>query len=421
MRLIPVVHRGRDDERGSAMIIVITVIAMATLLSVAVVSRTSNGLDSARQNQDYAGALANADAGVSDALFRVDQFGTGSPSSFCVGAGCTVAAVPGAPGVEYRVDVDPLDGNTVTVKSRGLANGVPHAVRAELVRQRELPFAIFANSAAAFRGNVDGPSCTQAAMPCQGVYYVDDQEPPNVLTTRDAAVGTTGTLRCTGTGSPADEFATYPGGTNNGCPNHTVLSGEYDPQDPITGPCPPPVASPPTPCRDAATYTTLTAEQCANQSGAIPPGRYFCATDLVFKMSGTIPVTLGPGTSNGGKVEYFVIPATGTADVVLDSAFVNVGGDPTKLRINLAGAGELEGGNGGHAGTITGIVYAPSATSTNNGCKINVRGALVINDYTCNGAPHLQVQYDARIATLQQSNWTLRNFEEIPSGDVDIP
>lgn len=415
MRLIPVVGRGREDERGAAMIIVITVIAMATLLSVAVVSRTSNGLDSSRQNQDYAGALANADAGVSDALFRVDQFGTGVPTRFCVGPGCTVAAVPGAPGVQYRVDV--IDDNTVRVRSRGLVNGVPHAVQAEFVRQLELPFAIFANSAAAFRGNVDGPSCTQAAMPCEGVYYVDDQQPPNVVPSRLASVGTTGTLRCTGTGSPAGQFATYPGGANNGCPNHTVLGGEYDPQDPIAGPCPPPPASPPTPCRDATAYTTLTATACANQTGPIAPGRYFCASKLVFKGSATI----GAGTGNGGKAEYFVIPATGTTDVVLDDALVNVGGDPTRFRVNLAGAGRLDGGSGGNAGAINAILYAPSATSTNNGCKIKIRGALVINDYTCNGAPHLQVQYDTRISTLQQSNWTLRNFKEIPSGDVVIP
>lgn len=427
MRLIPVAGIRRDgvrhdSERGSAMIIVITVIAMATLLSVAVVSRTSNGLASSRQNQDYAGALAKADAGVSDALFRVDQFGTGPPSSFCVGAGCTVAAVPGAPGVEYRVDV--IDNNTVKVQSRGLSNGVAHAVQAEFTRQLELPFAIFANSAASFRGTVDGPSCTQAAMPCEGVYYVDDQQPPNVVKSRNASVGTSGNLSCTGNGSPADEFATYPGGTNNGCPNHVVLSGEYKPKDPITGPCPPPASSPPTPCRDAGAYTTLTSVQCANQTGAIAPGRYFCASSLVFKMSGAsgqTPVTVGAGTVNGGKVEYFVIPSTGTADVVVDSAYVNVAADPTKLRINLAGAGRLDAGSGSHAGTINAILYAPSATSTNNGCKIDIRGALVINDYTCNGAPHLQVQYDTRIAALQQSNWTLRNFKEIPSRAVSIP
>jgi len=410
------------DERGSAMIIAITVIAMASLLSVAVVSRTSNGLTSSRQNQDYAGALANADAGVSDALFRVDQFGTGLPSDFCVGAGCDVTAVPGAPGVEYRVEV--LDNNTVRVQSKGLDNGVPHAVEAEFVRQLEFPFAIFAKSAAAFRGNVDGPSCTQAAMPCQGVYYVDGAEPPQVISSMNATVGTTGTLRCTGNGSPADEFATFPGGTNNGCPNHVVLSGAYDPQDPIAGPCPPPRATPPTPCRDIAGYTALTAAACANQTGVIPPGRYFCATDLVFKMSGqgnATPVSIGTGSANGGKVEYFVLPASGTADIVLDSASVNVGGDPTKLRINLAGAGDLDGGNGSNAGEINAIVYAPSATSTNNGCKIDLRGSLVINDYTCNGAPHLQVQYDTRISALQQSNWTLRNFKEIPSGNVIIP
>lgn len=398
-----------QDERGSAMIIAITVIAMCVLLSVAVVSRTSNGLTSSRQNQDYAGALANADAGVSDALFRVDQMGTGMPSAFCVGAGCTVAAVPGAGGVEYRVDV--LDSNTVRVRSRGLDNGVPHAVEAEFFRQREFPFAIFTKTAMSFNGAADGPSCTQAAMPCTGVYYVDASNPPNVLPSQDADVGTNGTVSCNGSGSPASNHATYPGGTNSGCPNAVVLSGTYNPLDPISS-CPAPVNTPPTPCLPSS-HTVLTAAACANQGGVIAPGVYLCQSNLTF----TSNLTISPA----GKVEYFVMPTSGTADVKLDGVSVNLIGNPTNLRINLAGAGNIDGGNDSNAGDLTGILYAPSATSTNNGCKIDIRGSLVVNDYTCNGSPHLQVQYDVQVSALLQSNWTLRNFQEIPSGQVVIP
>lgn len=416
MRLIPrkaAPEQHRAGESGSAMIIAITVITMCTILSVAVVARTSNGLSSATQNQSYAGALANADAGVSDALFRIDQQGSGVPSGFCVGSGCTVAAVPGAPGVEYRVDV--IDNSTVRVRSRGVEDDVPRAVEVELVRSLEFPFAIFAKSSAAFRGNVDASGCTQAAMPCAGVYYVDASEPPNHVPAQSAAVGTTGTVRCTGNGSAADEFVTFPGGTNNGCPNHTQITGEYDPQDPVAGPCPPPDATPPTPCLGAAgTYTALSASQCANQSGTLVSGRYLCTSDLVFTGDTSLPV--------GGSVEFFVLPPSGgTADVKIDRVSVNLMGDPIKLRINLAGAGKLDGGSGSNAGKINAIVYAPSATSTNNGCKIDIRGALVVNEYNCNGATHLQVQYDTRISTLQQANWEIRNFREIPSREVVIP
>ena len=46
--------------------------------------------------------LAQADAGLSDALFRVDQLGVTPAASFCVGnnPACTVSSVPGAPGVQ---------------------------------------------------------------------------------------------------------------------------------------------------------------------------------------------------------------------------------------------------------------------------------------------------------------------------------
>ena len=416
MRLM---QRRTHDEHGSAVIIAIMLITITVMLSVAVVARTSSGLSSARDNQDYAGALTQADAGVSDALFRIDQLGaTASPTDFCLGSSsCVVTDVAGAPGVKYRVDV--LNANTVRIQSKGIDNGVPHAVQVEFVRQQEFPFGIFGKSAVSFKGNVDGPSCTQAMMtptPCSGVYRVSG-EPPQVLAA-GADVGTNGSVTCTGTGSPASHHATFPGGTNQGCPNFVLLSGSYSPLDPI-GSCPAPANTPPTPCVPSSPVpTTLTSSQCANMSGVINPGVYLCASHLTFR--GTVTVAAGSG--NGGKVEIFVLPTAGTtANVTLDGASLNKLGDPTKFRINLAGAGLIEGGNGSHAGDLTGILYAPSATATNNGCKIDIRGALVVNDYTCNGATHLQVQYDLRVSALQQANWTLRNFKEIPSGTVLIP
>src|SRR5436190_4640529 len=96
------------DERGN-MIVVMAVIMILMFLSIAVVARTVSGLHSTRQGQDFSSALANADAGVSDALFRIDQLGTAAATTFCVGnnAACTRSSVPSAPGVTYtarRVD-----------------------------------------------------------------------------------------------------------------------------------------------------------------------------------------------------------------------------------------------------------------------------------------------------------------------------
>src|SRR6185312_15076823 len=102
-------------ERGN-MVVAVGVIMVLAMLSAAVVARTLSGQKSTRQGQDFSGALANADAGVSDALFRLDQLGSVPAATFCVGSSssCTVHAVPGAPGVTYVATRDPSDplGNT---------------------------------------------------------------------------------------------------------------------------------------------------------------------------------------------------------------------------------------------------------------------------------------------------------------------
>ena len=135
------------------MIVVMAVIMILMALSVAVVARTIAGLHSTRQGQDFSAALGTADAGVSDALFRVDQLGNAAATSFCVGndPACTVASVPGAPGVQYTARR--VDDNTYTVLSKGLVNGQQHAVQATVSRSYLYPFAIFAKTSISFNGN----------------------------------------------------------------------------------------------------------------------------------------------------------------------------------------------------------------------------------------------------------------------------
>lgn len=417
MRLI---RRRRHEEQGSAVIIAIVLITMSVVLSVAVVARTSNGISSARNNQDYAGALTQADAGVSDALFRLDQLGgSASTAAFCVGApSCTVADVPGAPGAQYKVTPAPGDPNTVTVTSKGVDNGVPHAVEAQVVRQQEFPFALFAKTALSFQGNVDGPSCTQAAMPCQGIYQVTGD--PAQVSPAGASVATNGSVTCTGNGSPATKQSRFPGGTNNKCPNSDVLTGSYNPLDPVSS-CPVLPNVPPTPCLPAAgSYTALDAATCDNMPAIIPAGVYLCTSHLSFRQDLALVA--------GGKVQIFVLPPSGgTADVTLSRptggapVLVNKAGDPTMFRINMAGSGKIEARSGSTGGDFTGIIYAPSSAVSSNICRINIRGAIVVNTYNCAGAPHLQLQYDRRVALLLQANWSVRNFREIPSASVVIP
>ena len=128
------------------MAVAMTVIMVLGLLSIGVIARTTAGLKGTRQGQDFSGALAVADAGLNDALFRMDQLGKNAATTFCVGDSpvCTVASVPGAPGAEYVAEA--IDANTYTVSSKGVINGQPHAVQATVSRSYVFPFVIFAKT-----------------------------------------------------------------------------------------------------------------------------------------------------------------------------------------------------------------------------------------------------------------------------------
>jgi Tfp pilus assembly protein PilX len=405
--------RPRRDERGN-MIVVMGVIMVLLFLSIGVVARTTSGLHSTRQGQDFSSALANADSGLSDALFRVDQLGNAPAASFCVGANaaCTVTSVPGAAGVQYTARR--VDDNTYTVLSKGLVNGQPHAIQATVTRSLLYPFAIFAKTGITFNGNSGNYSSNDGTGP---VETVDATGNPVLIPAADVA--STGQITCHGSDSPAHRQAYFDGGGTN-CDNGYLLSGTYNPLDP-TPTCPAPVNIPTTPCLPASHNA------CPATNGVMPssltPGVYYCTqTDLP---GGTLsfPSTfaVGPGLGNNGEIDLFIIPTDSTSITFsIADAVVNLNGDPTKLRVYLKG-GKVDPGGGAHSGDFTGVLWAPTAQEVNPSCKANWRGALVVNVFTCNGGPHLQVHYDSRIQSITQSTWTVTNYTEIPSSNVTLP
>ena len=410
--MTPVRCRTRD-ERGN-MIVAIGVIMVLAILSAAVIARTAAGVKSTRQGQDFAGALANADAGVSDALFRMDQLGSAAAATFCVGnnAACTLSAVPGAPGVQYTARR--VDNNTYLVLSKGLVNGQPHAVQATVKRWFTYPFAIFAKTTLTFNGNSGNYD------PTSGIGPVETVDPNgNVVLYPAADVASNGQVSCMGSLSPAHQQDYYKGGGSN-CSNAYLLAGSYNPLNPITGPCPPPPNNPPTPCLPTPH------NPCPAVGGMLPatllPGTYYCSqTDLAPGNKLQFP----PVFTVGGAVDpvrIYIIPTDGTnITVSIADAVINLNGDPTRLRVYLAG-GTIDPGNGmTHSGDFTGILYAPTAAEANPSCNANWRGGLVLNTFTCDGGPHLSVHYDTRMLNLVNIQWTVSNYTEIPSNQVTLP
>jgi hypothetical protein len=276
-----------------------------------------------------------------------------------------------------------------------------------VARSPRYPFAIFGNGDVTFNGN--GSGTIRATLP-------DGSVDPN----RKAAAGSNNTVTCNGGGQEGDVQVSYKNSWN-GCPTPVAGVGTYLPKDPVVAAsCPSPnTNAPPVPCVPA----TLPSPNCpiGNVFGLLGTvsGTYYCTGSVSF--SSLLPITVI------GSFQLFVIPASGTANVdftntTINTAVVNgIVGDPRNFVVHVAGAGTIDMGNGAHNATINGIVDAPSANITSNGCKMALTGALVIGTYTCNGGPNLIVNYDSRLQTVTSIDWSVRNYTEIPSGQFSLP
>ena len=95
-------HRHRVDEGGTLMA-VLAVLFVVMLLGVALITRIQGDFHNVNLQTNLEQARANAQSGVADALFQIDQR-DGNPGSFCSDpavATCTVSSPPGAPGTIY--------------------------------------------------------------------------------------------------------------------------------------------------------------------------------------------------------------------------------------------------------------------------------------------------------------------------------
>lgn len=390
----------RERERGS-IIVALCVIMVLTLFSVAVLARSLSALAAVRQNQDFSASLAQADAGLSDALFRIDQFGDRDIDSFCVGknAKCFPTALPAAPTVSY--DAVKADDNTFTVTALGDVNNRPHAIKATVIRSVLYPFAIFGNGDVTFNGN--GSGTIQATLP-------NGNRDPDRL----AAVGSNATVTCNSGASEGDRQVSYKNSWK-GCPVQVAGVGTYVPKDPVVAAsCPSPNTNvPPVPCLPPSGVLPCPSGGVFGATGSIGAGTYYCTAAVTFASAAPIAMN--------GPVRIFVIPPSGAADVQLADSTINPGGDPRNFALYVAGAGTINLGNGAHYATVTGTIWAPSANITSNGCQMVLTGALVIGIYTCNGGPNLTVNYDSRLQTLVSPGWTVVNYTEIPSSLFSLP
>lgn len=371
---------GAADERGS-IAVAMTVMLVLTGLSVAVLARTLGALTNVRHHQDYTAALAAADAGLADALFRIDQQGDNTST-----IGSTSAPVTGKVGAagavsegSYKYVATRIDKLTFEILSKGTVNGRPHALKATVKRRLKYPHALFARNGISFRGAAES---SISAYPGPG----------------DAFVGSNGGI-VVASGKTAGTGQIYytPSGSCSGCANPIPAEGPYLTPDPV-------VPSNPSPGGCPGALGNIDASAGPVQ---IPAGTYVCDQDVSFK-NGTITV--------GGPVQIYMTKS-GT-NIRLKSVKVNDGGNSQNLQIFKIGAGEIIEDATPNEIFFTGIIYAPGTDWKANKGTTTLTGALVLNFLESTSAKKLVIRYDQGLQTMVENDWKLKHYTEVPFASV---
>lgn len=368
--------RPRTDERGS-LVITISVLVVLALLSASLLVRNFGVTRQLTRGQNFSASLASADGGLSDALFKLDQsVPTATPA--CVPEPCTsTGTVTLGNGSTASYRGTRIDVERYGFEVKGSISGVPHAVTAEVVRKLRYPYALFAKTSITLNGNTTGKIISDPLG--------------------QARIGSNGIININGSGG--GDFQDYytPDGQCINCPNGVNKDGPYIVSDPIVPAgllqaCPPPATSGPNAGKHVFTSTI---------AGGSP---YACTNDVV--MRGPISVT--------GQVQIFV-PAN--RSLKLDGS-INEGPSTSSanLILNKAGTGVLDFVGGSQ---ITAVVNAPSSNLTVPP-NVRLKGSLVIDNLTINGAATFQLVWDQKLQIIVEKPWAVRYWKEVPSGSVSV-
>ena len=353
------------DERGS-MVIAMTVLMVMTLLATAVLARTLSSMKNVRRMQDFSAALASADGGMAEALFKLDQVQTASFDNL---------SSPGTLGAgTYTYKATKLDELTWTIKAKGVVKGVPHAIQATVVREVTYPYAIFTKQKYDVNGNNSS-----------NIYSYNSVT--GAQNTGNALVGSNHAVELNGGGTAGDAQHYFtPDGSCTGCANGIQKKGPRVVADPVA-----PTSFQACPAGGVFTGTI-------NGSGGLT---YLCNTNVTF--SGTVNVSNGP-------VIVYVGPGY---TVTMDDATINRASNARAkdFRLLKAGTGDISADKL----QMTGIIYAPSADIRANGGHFTVDGSVTVNAMRINGGPNFHVAYDDNLSTVVTQDWKVQDWTEIPS------
>jgi hypothetical protein len=428
----------RPNEQGSivvALLVIFVIVALSSVLASRVIGNQSIVVN----RQNTAAGVAGADAGITDALFRIDQgsaaIGTTIPPvgnfSFCVGLpGCIAPSVPGAPGVKYKAFAntsDPSKASQWTVQAVGTINGAPGAIQETLIRGSQYPYVLFGNSGLDFNGKSGGGFGYYAPGP-QGPALTNCSDtptnPPCVKIASNGLIDCNGTVHSANADLPLSVLALYysgGGGVSGACGTTQSVSTLFNV----------PVKTPP-----AGTWTCPNNGQLGSNIPGAPTEIGATGQTTIYVCNDTA-VTIDGHLQVDGPVQFYIQLDSSTNQSFVNSktptlsitkgSTVNVTPpvpptalpDATWLQIFSNSSGTI-GDNSNQPFYYGGTIYAPKASLTGDGCQSVYYGSLVLDSFRCNGGPNLTINYDTDLNYLY-GPWSTSGYVQIPPGSVTIP
>ena len=401
------------------MAVVIAVVLVVSLLASAMAFRSVGSAFIAGGRQSGASAVSQADAGLADALYRIDQGsgGTGGSTSFCVKAGnenCLAGSVPAAPGVSYVASQ--LSSTDWVVDSLATVNGQTAAVEGHVTQQPAYPFALFGNESLQFAGSTPPAFSTYSSSAPAGAGNPDTSAPVTVasngrITCSGAfsgkatveyfagggvtSTGSAGSAPCGTYQSSATRYyvpAVDPPASASACPGGGLGGGYFGSGN----------AGAPTSLA-AGTYLCTSPLNISGYLKVLGPIQIYVVLDQSLYGTGTAAITIAPGSYVNDQADYC---AGGGSD--------SCGGSITlapsrNLEIFTDDPGEI--GHSSGAGFYLGaLLYAPKAFLTGDACASHYYGAVVVGGVSCNGG-QMTVSYDTALGNLR-GPWTAGSYVE---------
>lgn len=239
--------RFHGDDSGNLIAVLILIVVLALLITVTVEALVPT-FGTASTSQFGENAVAQANSGLSDALFRLDQLGDNA-SSFCVGTGipsslltnagltssdCLSGSGPplsNAPGLQYYVvrsissGLKNFETSEVEIDSHAVVKGQARTVTALIYRVAD-GFAVFGKTSITANGSLtNAPVYSVGGFPLTspvegGTVYI--------------GVGGGGTITCNGTngGKIIEIGQNGSTNTNSKCTNYQSQTTNFSPNEP---------------------------------------------------------------------------------------------------------------------------------------------------------------------------------------------